>query len=221
MRDLQATDSSTSRFPGTQRLEAFSDGVFAIAITLLILDVRVPSGTEAGRLAHELGHIWPSYLSYLITFALIGIVWVNHHALMERVAVVDRGLLFINLALLGVVAALPFPAGMMGEFLADGGSNGRVAGVIYSATMFVLGLTFVALWQHLLTHPQLLVETGDGVVRSARRRALTGSVVYVAAIVVALIDGRACLVVHALVAAWFILPDRARPAEAQAGISSR
>src|SRR5438105_173589 len=81
----------------TTRLEAFSDGVLAIAITLLIIEVHVPEAH--GDLTHQLGRQWPSYVSYVISFAIIGIIWVNHHALVHRVAAVDRTLLFLNLAL--------------------------------------------------------------------------------------------------------------------------
>src|SRR5205807_101323 len=93
-RDRAAVCDSLAHVP-TSRLEAFSDGVLAIAITLLIIDVRVPD-TE-GSLTTALGHLWPSYLSFLISFAIIGIIWVNHHALVGRVGVVDRPLLFLNL----------------------------------------------------------------------------------------------------------------------------
>src|SRR5205823_11856678 len=80
------------------RLEAFSDGVFAIAITLLVLQIDIPG--PGGNLAHEVGHLWPSFAAYLVSFFTIGIIWVNHHGIMRRIEKVDRTLLFLNLNLL-------------------------------------------------------------------------------------------------------------------------
>src|SRR4051794_19079406 len=100
----------------TGRVEAFSDGVFAIAITLLVLDVRVPEDLEHGGLWRALGHIWPSYAGYAVSFFAIGIMWVNHHDLFSTVARVDRRLLFLNLAILGLIGFLPFPTAILARF---------------------------------------------------------------------------------------------------------
>ena len=89
------------------RLEAFSDGVFAVAITLLIFNLKVPE-IATGHLSRALGHQWPSYLAYLISFLSIGICWVNHHSILDRVAMADRELLFINLAVLFGIVTIPF-----------------------------------------------------------------------------------------------------------------
>src|SRR6266566_22821 len=106
----------------TGRLEAFSDGVFAIAITLLVLDLAVPARnrSEPGGLAAALGHQWPSYFAYLVSFLIIGIIWVNHHTVFDTVRLVDRPVLFANLALLLVVSALPFPTRLLAEYLTAG-----------------------------------------------------------------------------------------------------
>src|SRR4029450_3918241 len=95
------------------RLEAFSDGVFAIAITLLIIEVRVPH-SKAGDLARDLANQWPSYAAYVVSFAIIGIIWVNHHDIFERITTVDRPLLFLNLLLRLPVAVLPLPPALLG-----------------------------------------------------------------------------------------------------------
>jgi uncharacterized membrane protein len=97
----------------TTRLEAFSDGVFAIAITILVLNLRVPPPALAhgGRLGHLLLGLWPNYASYVVSFLVIGIIWVNHHVLFHHVGRVDRPLLFVNLLLLLFVVAIPFPTG--------------------------------------------------------------------------------------------------------------
>jgi uncharacterized membrane protein len=113
----------------SRRLEAFSDGVFAIAITLLVLDLAVPPREHAPdgeSLASALGHQWPSYFAYLVSFLVIGIIWVNHHAVFDRVRLVDRPVMFVNLALLLVVSAIPFPTHLLAEYL-TAGSDSHVA----------------------------------------------------------------------------------------------
>src|ERR1700761_277819 len=100
----------------TNRLEAFSDGVFAIANTLLVLDIHVPE-PGSGRLGHELLAQWPSYAAYVITFITIGIIWINHHAAFGRLRSVDHSILFLNLALLLTVSVLPFTTRLMAEYL--------------------------------------------------------------------------------------------------------
>lgn len=101
------------------RVEAFSDGVFAIAITLLILEIKVPEGAGE-HLWTALGAQWPSYAAYVVSFLVIGIMWANHHTVFGYVARVDRTLLFLNLLLLLVVAALPWPTALLAEYLREG-----------------------------------------------------------------------------------------------------
>ncbi|MCW2870179.1 MAG: hypothetical protein JWL99_1499 [Streptomyces oryziradicis] len=129
------------------RVEAFSDGVFAIAITLLVLEIKVPEGA-ADRLWSALGEQWPSYAAYAVTFLVIGIMWVNHHTVFVYIARVDRTLLFLNLLLLMGVAALPWPAGLLAAYLRDGHAS-QAAAIVYSAFMVYHALTFQALWWHL------------------------------------------------------------------------
>ena len=107
------------------RTVALSDGVFAIAITLLIIEVRVPD-SEAGELARDLANQWPTYAAYVVSFAIIGIIWVNHHDIFERIATVDRSLLFLNLGLLLTVAFLPFPTALLGDYIRQG-DNAHIA----------------------------------------------------------------------------------------------
>ena len=102
----------------TDRLEIFSDAVIAIAITLLVLDIRVPQAPQ-GQLLHALGRQWPSYAAYVLSFAVIGIMWVSHHSMFERIREIDRGLLFSNLLLLLGIAFLPFPTPLLAEYAAE------------------------------------------------------------------------------------------------------
>src|SRR5436309_13539589 len=96
----------------TNRVEAFSDGVLAMAITLLILEISVPD-VKGDDLLDALGHQWPSYVAYVVSFLTIGIMWVNHHALFDHIRIVDRGLLFVNLFLLLAIAFVPFPTALL------------------------------------------------------------------------------------------------------------
>src|SRR3954447_15493560 len=127
------------------RLEAFSDGVFAIAITLLVLEIKVPPSGGAEALAHGLWELWPSYVGFAVSFITIGIIWVNHHVVLTTIESVDRALLFKNLLLLLTVSFIPFPTAVMAEYLrADSGEN--LAAAFYAGSFFVMGLAFRQIW---------------------------------------------------------------------------
>jgi uncharacterized membrane protein len=133
----------------TGRLEAFSDGVFAITITLLILEIKPP--TDFGKLLHGLGELWPSYLAYAVTFLFIGQVWVNHHVMFEHIAAADRLVLLLNTLLLMAVAFLPFATSVLaGSF--DSGEGQRTAVVFYALAFAVTALTFNGVWQYARSH---------------------------------------------------------------------
>lgn len=198
MRAVPKLPSST-----TGRLETFSDGVIAIAITLLILQVNVPSSRD-GQLFDDLLDQWPSYAAYALSFVVIGIMWVSHHSMFERIASVDRQLLFLNLLLLLGIAFLPFPTALLAEYVQDGGSNAHIAAAIYSTAMTVIGLAFTGLWIHLARRPTLLVEGVDqATLRRSIHRSAFGPCVYAASIALAFVSAEACLVVYALVAFYF------------------
>src|SRR2546421_564532 len=101
----------------TNRLEAFSDGVFAIAITLLVLDIHVPQPGPGSELAHQLGAQWPSYAAYAVSFLTIGIIWINHHAMIRRLRAIDHGIMTWNLLLLLCVGILPFTTALLSPYL--------------------------------------------------------------------------------------------------------
>jgi uncharacterized membrane protein len=189
----------------SRRLEAFSDGVFAIAITLLVLDLAVPprEGTREGGLASALGHQWPSYFAYLVSFLVIGIIWVNHHAVFDRVRLIDRPVMFVNLALLLVVSAIPFPTHLLAEYL-TAGSDSHVAAAVYSATMFLMGMAFALLWLTVTRDARLLHEHVDQAAsRAAIRRFGLGNVFYLATIGLSFVSAIATLAVHAALALYY------------------
>jgi uncharacterized membrane protein len=194
----------------TQRLEAFSDGVIAIAITLLVLQIHIPH-VKNGDLLDALAQRWPSYIAFVMSFVVIGIMWVSHHSMFERIARVDRGLLFVNLTLLLGIAFLPFPTGLLADYVRDGGANAHVAAAIYSATMVFIGLAFMGMWAHLLARPALLIEgIPESAVRTALKRSTVGPIVYGLTIPLALVSAEACFVVYALIAAYFAAGPSAR-----------
>src|SRR5438045_6602697 len=163
-----------------RRLEAFSDGVFAIAITLLVLDLAVPARAETpvNGLAAHLGRQWPSYVAYLVSFLIIGIIWVNHHTVFDKVRFVDRPVLFANLGLLLVVSVIPFPTHLMAEYL-TAGSDSHVAAAIYSATMLAMGSAYSVLWIVITRDARLLHEHVDAASsRRPLRRFGAGNVLY-------------------------------------------
>ncbi len=194
---MRALDTSTDR------LEIFSDGIIAIAITLLILDVKVPD-SKSGQLLHDLGAQWPVYVAYVLSFSVIGIMWVSHHSMFERIRTVDRGLLFTNLALLLGIAFLPFPTALLAQYVRRGGSDAHVAAAIYSATMAAIGLAFLGIWLILRRHPELLIERAEVTnINRSIKYSLVSPIVYGATIGLAFISAAACFVVYALMAFYF------------------
>jgi uncharacterized membrane protein len=135
------TESGRSAGFSTARLEAFSDGVFAIAITLLVLDLNVPEpdSLHGMSLADALARQWPAYFAYLVSFLVIGIIWINHHAMCALARRVDRRTLFANLFLLLTVSVIPYPTRMLAAYLTVPGRDGHTAAAIYAATMVVMG----------------------------------------------------------------------------------
>jgi uncharacterized membrane protein len=199
------------------RLEAFSDGVFAIAITLLVLELHVPA-PDSGELGHELLAQWPSYAAYLITFITIGIIWINHHAAFSRLRAVDHSILMLNLLLLLTVSVLPFTTALMAEYLKEGEGE-RLAAGIYGASLLVMGGVFVlANRQILLRRPQLLKESiPPESARRILRFAALGQIPYVLAVALAVVSPYVTLAICALTAVYYSLPIATRGAGGQSG----
>jgi len=188
------------------RLEAFSDGVFAVAITLLALNLTV-AGPGHGTLTDQLGAHWPSFVAYLISFFVIGIIWVNHHALIRSVVVVDRTLLFLNLVLLLFVVLIPFATGLVAEYLRHSlnGTDTRVAMVLYCAVFLGMSVGFGGIFEWTLHGERVYQPVPRERHWAARTRFVGGGGVYVVAIVVALINAIASFVIIGLVAVYYIV----------------
>ena len=205
---LLAKDQATS---GSSRLEAFSDGVFAIAITLLILNIKVPDVEPGQHLWSALGQQWPSYAAYVVSFLVIGIIWLNHHTLFGYVARVDRGLVVINLLLLLVVAAIPWPTALMAEYLRDDTAS-HDAAVVYSGVMVLVAVAYVSLWWWATRTDRLLYPDVDYVrARATRGRFALGLVVYPVTVLLAFISAPLTLAVHGVLALYYAFNQVAVP----------
>jgi uncharacterized membrane protein len=185
------------------RLEAFSDGVFAVAITLLALDLAV-AGPGHGSLAHQLADHWPSFVAYFVSFFVIGITWVNHHALVDTFVKVDRYLLFLNLVLLMFVVAIPFATSTMATYLRDGGNDAHIAAALYGSVLEGMAVSFGAIFVWSVRRDRRLVPLPEGAVRTAVLRFGLGTIAYLVAIAVAFVSAPASLLVIALVAVYYI-----------------
>ena len=130
----------------TGRVEAFSDGVFAIAITLVILAVGIEKAPH-GNLGSYLVDLWPAYVAYAVSFLTIGIMWVNHHLLFDNFARVDRPMLLLNILLLMLIAFVPFPTRIAAEFVRSEVDR-RDAALLYGLTMTTTAILFLALWMY-------------------------------------------------------------------------
>ena len=202
----------------TDRLETFCDGVFAIAITLLVLEIRLPADAHvagSGDLFRALARLWPSYVAYTIAFLTLGIMWANHHSIFEYVRRTDKYFLLINVVFLMCVSFLPFPTRVVAEHLADPEAR-QAAMVVYSATLIVIALAYNAVWRYAVAGGRLLDPDADMEgVRTISRRYLAGPISYGVAFALAFVNAWASIAVHAVLAGLYVLPERKAPRPAQ------
>ncbi len=209
------------------RLEAFSDGVFAVAITLLALNLTV-AGPGHGVLLHQLGTHWTAFVAYLISFFMIGIVWVNHHVLVRGIAVVDRTLLFLNLVLLLFVVMIPFATATVAEYLAvylgPHGSHAhrdtQIAMMLYGAVFLGMSIGFGGMFEWTLHGEHMYRRLPIDKHWAARARFVGGGLAYVMAIAVAQFYAVASFVIIALVAVYYIVERTPDAYKAPAGDAS-
>jgi uncharacterized membrane protein len=184
----------------TNRLEAFSDGVFAIAATLLILNVVEP----AGPLGQGLVHIWASYVAYAVSFVTIGVIWINHHGVMAQIAKVDRLFLLVNVIFLMLIAFIPFPTRLLAEhIMADGA---QAAALAYGITLTGTALMFNVMWQYAAHDKRLLRENAsERAVRGITRSFLPGPFIYLVATVSAVVSPQLSAMLYAAIALFYVL----------------
>jgi uncharacterized membrane protein len=197
------------------RLEAFSDGVIAVAITLLVLNL--PSSTSLlhshASLAHSLGEDWTQFVAYAISFVTIGIIWINHHAALARLREVDDGVLIVNLLVLMTIVVIPFATDLMASYL-RARSGEKLAAAIYGGTFLLMAAAFTALnRQTLISKPHLMHgDTPEQLRRATLRRATVGVVPYAVATALAAVSPYLTLAIAGALALFYALPvSRAVP----------
>ena len=191
----------------TGRLEAFSDGVIAVAITLLVLNIDVPALRPGESLAHGLAQNWPAYAAYVTSFITIGIIWINHHVMISRLRQADHAILFLNLLLLMSIAVLPFATRLMAAYLRES-SGQHLAAAIYSGAFLVMSVFFSILNAHILLvkHEKLTRPLGLEQRRRILSRAIGGSVPYAIATALAAVSSYATLIICAAIAVFYASP---------------
>jgi uncharacterized membrane protein len=187
---------------GPGRLHALIDGVFAIAMTLLVLDLPRPANSH--HLTQDLLHQWPAYVAYVVSFATVGILWIEHHGMMSAVRSINRRLLERTLVFLLFVSIIPWPTALAASY-ANHRSQAVGAAVLYASTMFMMGLSFAWGWRYLANHPDLVAEAARNAFPAGGRRALLGGGVYLVAIGFAFLSPMASFAIDAAVAIYFAL----------------
>ena len=187
----------------TSRLETFSDGVFAIAATLLILNVDTQVAGDVPNLGARLWHIWPSYLAYAISFLTIGIMWVNHHTVMTQVERADRRFQFATIGLLLCIAFVPFPTRLVAEHIRAEGA--RDAALAYGFTMVSTAIMFSVTWFYASRGGRLLRRDADPeVVSGISRSYLPGPFIYLAATLLAFASPTASVILFMAIALAYV-----------------
>jgi uncharacterized membrane protein len=191
----------------TARMEAFSDGVFAIAITLLVLELAVPESDveSAGKALLEQ---WPMYLAYVVSFASIGTVWLMHSLITDHLARADSIFLRLNLLLLFFVSLVPFPTHMLSNFI-DNPNAERVAAAIYGINLIAMAAMTSVLWHYAVSENLVQPDKDSAEVRAITKKLEPGLATYVAAIAIGLLLPRAAVVLYGLIALYILIPFRA------------
>ena len=200
-------DTPTGDEKETGRIDAFSDGVFAIAVTLLVLTIQIPDPKTLvpHTLAAALLAKWPVYVAYLISFCFILIMWINHHNMFRSIARSDHGLLLLNGALLLFVTLVPFPTALLAEYMTT--PDATTAAVVYAGLFLIIAVVFNVMWWYVVRHPQLLLKRVDQrLTSSITRRYRWGPVLYLVSLVLAFINVFACIGLNVALAVYFALP---------------
>ena len=199
--------SETGEGLSKHRIEALSDGIFAFAMTLLVLDIKIPKlpheAVSAGLLGPTLLALWPKFFSYLISFVVLGVFWVAQHGYAHFLKRTDRWLLWINLLFLMVIVCVPFSTDLLGDYPMQ-----KVAVMIYGGNIMALGLTLYLQWWYATSGHRLVGrDLEPEMVRKGTQRMLGGAAVYGCAVLLALISPILSLILYAVIPVFYILPS--------------
>jgi uncharacterized membrane protein len=195
----------------TSRLEAFSDGVIAIAITLLVLEIKVPAELpEGASLWTALGKQWPSYLALVTSFVIILIMWINHHRMFTHIWRTDTMLFLLNGGLLLGITILPFTTGLVAEYLQK--PDAEVAAIVYNGNHILTALFFSLTWSYASRKTRLLSPQADpAAVKAITRQFRYGIPAYVIILLIALINFPVSLLLNIGMAVYFAFPSKRSP----------
>ncbi len=216
MEDEQSIQMNAERNEGkadlkeTGRIEAFSDGVFAVAITLLVLDIKIPPDNllDDNNLWKQLLLQWPMLLAFVTSFATIGIMWINHHRLFNHIKRTDTGLQLFNLLLLLLIVFIPFPTALLAQQYAVHPDQ-HLAAAIYSGTNVVMAVCFNLLWRYASYHNRLLgKDTDPRAVQAINRQYSFGPLLYLIAFGLAWINVPSSIILNFILALFFAVPGR-------------
>ena len=194
--------------PSPARLESFSDGVFSVIITLLVLDLHVPriGALHSGQLAAALAQEWPVYIAFVISFLQVGVVWANHHTMFHHIRRTDHVLLVLNLLLLLFTAVLPFTTALLSEYVRGTPDEQRLAARIYSGALMVSGVFFNAVWQHALTAGLVNPHANPHHLYALRRHWLLIPVLYGIAFLLTFVDVRVSDAMYLVLLFYYATP---------------
>jgi uncharacterized membrane protein len=191
----------------TQRIEAFSDGVFAIAITLLIIEIGVPRLTGDESLADALGDLWPSYGAYVLSFVMIGIYWANHHSLFRLFVRTDHFFLMLNVFFLMAIAFLPFPTAVLGEYLNDSAERDSAVR-LYALGLLLPAFGWIVVWLYANARGLVDERLAPEYVRFLTVQYLLSNVLYAGALLLSFLDAWVALALVTGLTLLYMLPPR-------------
>ena len=197
-------ESKSRRRLSTRRLEAFSDGVFAIAITLLVLDITVPAGSEDELLTAVVDQ-WPSYLAYVVSFATIGVAWLEHNAITDYMDYADAMVVRVNLLLLLLVSFLPFPTRLIAEYFGERDAE-RVAATIYGLNLLLIAVLLFLMWRYVVSEGHVRRDVSNEEIAVLTRHLTPGFAGYVALLILGLFFPTAAVVGYLGVAVYLLVP---------------
>ena len=205
--DAQPATARRSRKLQTGRLEALSDGVFAIAVTLLVLDIKVPAHNE--QLLHAIAASWPSYLAYVVSFSTIGAIWLGHNAITEYLDRADSGFVRLNLLVLLLVSFLPLPTRLLADYI-DQAKPERVAATMYGLSLLLASTLLLTLWKYAVRAQLVRPDAGDEEIQLLTKRLTPGLVAYLVLIVAGLFVPIVAVAGYLAIAVYLIIPFKHR-----------